>query len=133
MVPGCSGEGDGDDEGCVEDREVAGRRGLLAGVDEAAVDSGVAALVVLLHGKNSGGHQKMQGSAGGRKGESGGFYGDEAHRKLLEKAAEVAAPASKCGGLGARGGVVSWGIGGGVAEGFIGAIKEGDRRVYGRN
>ena len=111
MVPGCSGEGEGDDEGCVEDGEVAGRRGLLAGVDDAAVDSGVAALVVLLHGKNSGGHQKMQGSAGVRKGESGGFYGDEAHRNLLETAAEVAAPASKCGGLVAWGGAGSGGNG----------------------
>ena len=75
----------------------------------------------------------MQGSAGVGKGESGGFYGDEAHRNLLETAAEVAAPASKCGGLGARGGVVSWGNGGGVAGGFIGARMEGDRRVKVRN
>ena len=37
MVPGRSGEGDGDDEGCVKDGEVAGRWGLLAEVDEAAV------------------------------------------------------------------------------------------------
>ena len=58
---------------------------------------------------------------------------DGAHRNLLETVAEVAAPASKCGGLGARGGVVSWGNGGGVAGDFIGARMEGDRRVNGRN
>ena len=46
---------------------------------------------------------------------------------------DCGAPATKCGSLGARGGVACWGKWRRVAGSFIGASMEGDRRVNGRN
>ena len=77
----------------------------------------------------------MQGSAGVRQGELGGVYGDEAHRNRQGTAAEVAVPASKCGGLAAWDGARSGGKGRG-RRGLLIAVggeenPAGDRRSYG--